>query len=212
MTTHPPVQTSSPPASLRLLAFTVVLVLLSTIPLLLAASMLAPQALSWMFSAESAFLPWLVGVAAVVGVLVTPLLTTMGRVGGVLFAVGFFGVLIGRAVTASSGPAFGNGMIDTALMLLIPSGYFILLFGALRAAGWARIGFRVVAVAATTLAIVLFIVPSGPLTDVDMGNRMASHGLINVAAVVGIIAVVIESVRRGSSSARRTEPTEGGPL
>ena len=98
--------------------------------------------------------------------------------------------------------------LDIVLRFRITAGYLILLFGALRAAGWARIGSRVVAVAAKTpvvvllvvlfvvLLVVLLVVPTGPLIDIDLSQRIIDHGLIIVGAIVAALASVIERSRQ----------------
>jgi hypothetical protein len=172
-------------------------VLLGAVPVLLTAALLAPGVFASSLGLQSPLMAWVFGGVVAVGVILTPLLTAMGRVGAIMLAVGAIGLAIGRAVSAEPGlgPAFGNGGIDSTLMFLIPSGYFVLLFGALRAMRWSRVGALVVAATASVLTVALFVVPSPPLADIDMGHRLVTHGLFIVGSIVGIIAVIIEIAR-----------------
>ena len=209
MATTPALAPRSRSASFTTIALTVLIVLLGAVALLLAVAVLLPQIFGSTLGVQSSVMPWLFGGVVTVGVLLTPFLSAMGRVGAIMLAVGTAGVAIGRSLSAQSGggPAFDNGMIDSALMLLIPSGYFVLLFGVLRAMNWSRMGSVVVAVAAIALTVVMFAVPSPPVADVDMGLRFVTHGLFIVGSIVGIIAVMIEFVRHHRNQ-RREVPGE----
>ena len=197
MASNPSTANPSRSTSFTAIALTVLLVLLGAIPVLLAVAVMVPSIFGSTLGVQAPVMAWVFGAVVSVGVLLTPFLTAMGRVGAVVLAVGAAGLAIGRAVSAEPGvgPAFGNGAMDSALMLLIPSGYFLLLFGVLRAKGWSRLGSRVAAIAASTLTIVIFIVPNEPLADVDMADRLVTHGLIIVGAIVAIVAVMIEFAR-----------------
>jgi len=165
---------------------------------------MAPRELVPILGVESAIAAWLLGAAAAVGVLLIPISTPMGRVGALVLAVpaATFAVAGAIAPQPDRGTVTGIIALDIVFTFMIPAGYFILLFGALRAAGWARIGSRVVAVAAVaavaaaTLAVVLFVVPTGPLEDIGMSQRMVAHGLIITGAIVAVLPAAIELARQ----------------
>lgn len=197
MASTPSIASPSRSTSIRRGALTALVVLLGAVPVLLTAALLAPGLFASSLGVQSPLMAWVFGGVVAVGVILTPFMSTMGRVGAAMLAVGAVGLAIGRAVSAEPGlgPAFDSGGIDSALMFLIPTGYFILLFGALRALGWARTGSRIAAVVASALAIIIGVVPTPPLADTDMGNRLVTHGLIIAGAIVAVVAVMIEFAR-----------------
>jgi len=191
------------PRAFRTIALAALIALLAVIPVFLTIAAVAPPSSAPMFGDQSSAAALTLGAVAVVGLLVMPFMGAVGRVGAVLMAVPAAVLAIARAIAEkpSEGPATGSAPLDIVLMVMIPAGYFMVLFGALRAARWSHIGSRVVAVCAVLLAAMPIVVPTGGLTDVEIAQRVVPHTLIIVGAVVAIVAVVIETVRH--SAARR---------
>lgn len=138
------------------------------------------------------------GVGAVFGMALIPLLDRLGRVGAILFAFAVAFYTVGNGLGLGDHPNFPTGTaLDIPFALLMPAGYLVLLMGALRSAGWVRQGAIVVAVAASACVVITVVAPPGPwaLPVDQMANRIVYGSLFAVAAVVAIMAALIERVR-----------------
>lgn len=184
----------------RLLA--VLLVPLGLLPVLLAVSATDPVRWDDAIGMNSALAAVIVAVAAGLGLLLVPVLAGMGRIGAAVLALPVAIFLVNDARSPhGEGGSTGAISLDILLSMMIPTGYFLLLFGALRAAGWARSGAAVVLGAAVTLSVAIWVIPSPPYSDIQMGNRMVVHGLINagiLVAAAGLRFEVMASRVRGA--------------
>lgn len=199
--------TALPPGRRVLLGILVALLALAAISMTVAA--IDPQTFAGAFGLQSGTLAILIGVAAVLGLAAVPGLGRLGRTGAVCLAVGALAFTILSAVGIPSiPPATGLMPIDVLLQAAMPTGYFLLLFGALRAAGWARVGSLIALIGATLLAV-LVLLAGPPLDQVQwMAERAVLHALLIVGAVVAGLAVVIEygGQRTPSQRSRRSAP------
>lgn len=175
----------------------ILLALLATVALCLLAATLWPSELDASLGHLSPGLALILGVASAVGVVALPVLGAMGRTGAIVLAVPVVVFSVSDALRDTDYPGAPTGTgLDVLLALMIPAGYFILLFGALRTAGRSRRGSPMVAVFAAAATAILYAVPSGPLTDVEMSSRMVQHGLFIVGVGVAALATLIEFARR----------------
>lgn len=173
-------------------------VMLGLIPVALAASAASPGGVAATLGHRSTVLAVVAGISALLGLALLPVLDRMGRIGAVVLAVPVVTFAVTDAVSsATTIPAStGSFEVDALLQLLLPVGWFLLLFGALRRAGWARRGSLLVLVAALVLSAAVFLIPSGDLPVEDMADRIVYHGLLNVGVVVAAIAALMEGLRR----------------
>jgi hypothetical protein len=171
--------------------------LLGAVPLLLTAGATSPLTLEPIIGVQSSATAIVLAVGSVLGLLLTPVLTLMGRIGAVVLAIPVITLLAVDLAAADPGPAsIGAIPLDMLLRVMVPAGYFVLLFGALLAAGWGRAGSVVALGVAVACSVAIWVVPIPPLADIDMADRMVTHGLINVGVVVAGLAVLIEMTRR----------------
>lgn len=150
----------------------------------------------------SAALAVMTGAGALLGVALLPLLDRLGRIGAILYAAAIVIYLVGNGLGLGSHPNYPTGTpFDIVFALLVPAGYLMLLLGALRSAGWIRVGAIIVSATGLALTVITVVAPPGPLAlPVDqMANRMVFGALFAAGALVAGIAALVESGRRGAS-------------
>lgn len=174
----------------------VLLVPLAVIPLLLAVGATDPVRFDQLLGANSALVAGVTALAAALGLALTPVLGVMGRIGAPVLAIPVAVLIVNDLRTPEPGPGSTGALsLDLLLSMMVPAGYFVLLFGALRAAGWARAGSAIVLGVAAALSAALWLLPTSPLTDVQMSGRMVAHGLLNAGIIVATAALLWEIMR-----------------
>ncbi|MGY6497450.1 MAG: hypothetical protein ACXIUP_04405 [Microcella sp.] len=180
---------------IALLAVATVIVLLT-----LAAAFVVEE-LAW-FTAQG----WALRVLAVLGLVAWPRLGRMGRIGAALFAVGvagFSAVELALAVAPQLGSSGALNGLTIPMFFLAAAGFFVMVFGAIRALRvpwWTTL---VVAVSLVALTALSALGPTSGVTEDLAIMQVVSQGYLLVAAVVASIAAVIDGVREG----RRRRPS-----
>lgn len=191
----------------------VLITVLGIVPVLLTAGATNPLTLEPVIGVRSSATAIVLATGAVLGLVMFPVLTLMGRIGAVMLAIPVVTLLaIDFATPDHPGPASTGAIpLDMLLSVMIPAGYLVLLFGALRAAGWGRSGSVVALGVAVACSIVIWVVPISPLADVDMADRLVAHGLINAGVLTAGLAVLIELTRRRPAEPLATTETDVTP-
>ncbi len=190
----------------------VLITVLGIVPVLLTAGATNPLTLDPVVGVQSSAIAIVLAFGSVLGLVLTPVLTVTGRIGAVVLAIPVITLLAIDLATSAPGPAStGTIPLDMLLSVMIPAGYLVLLFGALRAAGWGRSGSVVALGVAVACSIVIWVVPISPLADVDMADRLVAHGLINAGVLTAGLAVLIELTRRRPAEPLATTETDVTP-
>lgn len=118
----------------------------------------------------------------------------IARVGIILFTLGIGGIL-GNIYANSLNLPMGEimGVIALAVFALAVAGYYLLLFGSLKSAGWALAGSAILAIMSAGFWMTLMIINNGAsLRDDQMANRMVVGGLLFSSMIVSFIAFLLE--------------------
>ncbi|GAA1684923.1 hypothetical protein GCM10009792_00940 [Microcella alkalica] len=175
--------------------------LLLLVGLALAASALAPEQLDPVLGHLSPTTAILLGSASVLGLVLFRWLDTIGRIGAVMLAVPVVVLTVANQLLGSDFAGAPTGTpLDYPVLLLVPAGHLTLLFGALRSAGWGHRGSWLVFALTAALSLVIMIVPTPPISDSLLANRIVSGALMTAALMTAAIAVLLERGRRASST------------
>lgn len=193
---------------LRRALLALLVTVLGVVPILLTAGATNPLTLEPVIGVRSSATAIILAVGSLLGLVLTPMLTLMGRIGAVVLAIPVITLLALDLASSGPGPA-STGIIplDMLLSAMVPAGYLVLLFGALRAAGWGLSGSAVALGVALACSVVIWMVPISPLADIEMADRLVAHGLINAGVITAAIALLIELTRRRSATPFATTPT-----
>lgn len=123
------------------------------------------------------------------------------RVGVIIFGLSIALVLGVMAAVSSNLP---NREIFSLVALValfgIVAGYFLLLFGGLKTAGWALAGSALAAIAGAAFWMLLMIIGTDePMMDTEMANRMVTGYMLFASMVVSFIAFLLEMKRKKTS-------------
>lgn len=186
------------------IAMGVLVVLLVLVGLALAAAALAPSELGPVLGHLSPTTAVLLGAATLLGLALTPWLGAMGRIGAVMLAVPVVILLVANELLGSDYAGAPTGTaLDIPVLLLVPAGHLTLLFGALRSAGWARRGAWAVFALTAALSLLIMIVPTPPISDSLMADRMVYGSLLVAALITAAIAVLLERGRHATGTGLR---------
>jgi hypothetical protein len=201
------ISTQSRTSGLRRVLLALLITLLFAVLILVTVGATSPLTLAPLVGLKSSALAIIIAAASALALAVMPALTLMGRIGAIMLAVPVATLLALDLASSDSNPATtGFIPLDMLLSVMIPAGYFVLLFGALRAAGWGFAGSGVALGVAIISSIVIWVVPSSSLSDLEMADRLVAHGLINVGVVTALLALLLEFVwRQNSRSAVRAD-------
>jgi len=189
----------------------VLITVLGIVPILLTVGATNPLTLEPVIGVRSSATAVVLATGSVLGLVMIPVLTLMGRIGAVVLAIPVITLLALDLTTSNPGPASTGAIpLDMLLSLMVPAGYLVLLFGALRAAGWGLSGSAVALGVAVACSIMIGVVPISPLADTEMADRLVAHGLINVGVITAVLAVLIELTRRRSAEPPDATQTPDG--
>ena len=138
----------------------------------------------------------LLGAATALGLALTPWLGAVGRIGAVVLAVPVVVLVVANELLGSDDAGAPTGTpLDSPVLLMVPAGYLILLFGTRRSAKWAWRGSWFVFGLAAVLSLLIMVTPTPPISDSLMANRMV-YGALMAAA----LAVVLERGRHATGT------------
>jgi hypothetical protein len=148
---------------------------------------------------------WALRVLAILGLVAWPRLTRMGRIGAVAFAVGVTALSV-IDIVLQFAPEVGysgalNG-VTLPLFVVAAAGFFVLVFGAVRAlrGPW----WTTTAIAAVMIALwgVTLLVDFGAYSDVLGAMHIVSRNYLFAVALVSLIAAIIDVARTSTAKSR----------